>query len=165
MPAGFATIERAPYGPQLEFTQYDIDQGDVIIKTNEHWPGHDLAFEFLVQDPQGTTIDPYQFTIKSPKMHIKQSESKEIDLLALGVEEDALYDPDAFILLKKSPHYGEIHIDGTKLEEEDSTGTDAILTYIPKAEHQLSEDFFTISFPSILLHLKPDNLIKKNLMY
>ena len=103
LPAGFATIERAPYGPQLEFTQYDIDQGDVIIKTNEHWPGHDLIFEFLVQDPQGTTIDPYQFTIKSPKLQISQGESAEINLLELGIEEDALYDPDAFLLLQVHP--------------------------------------------------------------
>ena len=100
MPTGFATVERDPYGPSLEFTQADINAGHVKIKTMKNWPGHDLTFEFLVQDPQGTTIDPYTFTIKSPKLHLKRNEDIDIDLMDLGIEEDALYDETAFLLLQ-----------------------------------------------------------------
>ena len=56
LPPGFATIERPPFGPQLEFTQYDIDHGDVIVKTTPAWPGHDLTFDFFVSDNEGTVF-------------------------------------------------------------------------------------------------------------
>lgn len=145
MPTGFATVERDPYGPSLEFTQADINAGHVKIKTMKNWPGHDLTFEFLVQDPQGTTIDPYTFTIKSPKLHLKRNEDIDIDLMDLGIEEDALYDETAFLLLQKSPHYGQILADGEALSEEESCGTDAILTYAQGDDNDLSEDFFVVS--------------------
>ena len=81
LPPGFATIERPPFGPQLEFTQYDIDHGDVIVKTTPAWPGHDLTFDFFVSDNEGTVfkiirIQTWLGYEKIPKMKKSQKFKK-----------------------------------------------------------------------------------------
>ena len=124
-------------------TKADIDNEQIIIKTTPHWPGHDLSFEFLVQAPEGTTIEPFVFSIKAPKIEVTPSKPYKIEMDELGIE-DALFAPNSFLLLKKSPQYGQIKTDGSLLAEEQSAGLDAQLTY-ELLDTQTSEDVFVIS--------------------
>ena len=78
LPPGFATIERPPFGPQLEFTQYDIDHGDVIVKTTPAWPGHDLTFDFFVSDNEGKVfkIITIQSRLRYEKISVMKKSQK-----------------------------------------------------------------------------------------
>ena len=145
LPPGFATVERPPYGPQLEFTQYDIDHGDVIIKTSNAWPGHDLTFDFFVSDNEGTTIDPFTFTIKSPSMTVDSGVMNRVDLAHIGVTEEARNDPEAFLILIQSPMFGLMKTDSELLDEGVSVSIDSVLEYFTDGTKDASEDSFTIS--------------------
>ena len=144
LPPGFATIQRKGSSePILEFTQADIDDDAISVKTTSHWPGHELSFEFLVQAPEGTTIEPFIFRVQAPKIHVTPGSPYKIQMDELGIE-DALFAPNSFILLKKSPQYGQIKSDGNLLAEEQSAGIDAQLTY-ELIDYQTSEDVFILS--------------------
>ena len=144
LPPGFASVQRVGSSEAiLEFTQADIDGESINIKTTSHWPGHELSFEFLVQAPEGTTIEPFVFKISAPKIVVTPAKPYRIQMDELGIE-DALFAPNSFLLLKKSPQYGQIKTDGNILGEEQSAGLDGQLTY-ELVDTATSEDMFIIS--------------------
>lgn len=117
----------------------------MVIKTTNAWPGHDLTFDFFVSDNEGTTIDPFTYTIKSPSITVDTKVMNSIDLAEIGVTNEAMHDGDSFMILIQSPIFGQIRADGEALDEGVSVSINAALEYYTDGKADASEDSFTLS--------------------
>ena len=140
LPPGFATIERIPYGPVSEFTQYDLDRGDVIVATSDAWPGHDLTFDFYVSDNEGVTMEPFVYTIRAPSFDVRAGENVELTIDDIGVHLKALKDEDSFYILSQAPFYGDVLVENEKVNEGDSFALSSKVEYSAPRSVHASED-------------------------
>ena len=85
----------------------------------------DRRFRIFLKTVSGTTIDPFTFTIHSPSITGDSGSSVPINLADVGVTQEALNYPEAFLIMIQAPVFGQIKNDGKILDEDNSVRIDS----------------------------------------